>query len=215
MRIGRSPSTLAVLLATSTITGCAAVKLPRAAALPSARAPIPVNVMVCPDAERTAGRLLDDNLFARIDLASDHVASAPTPDLVIVAGTSHYRRGMHEKPVPLSTRLTEPFSLLTLGVLPTYVPHRGEATLTFRRPTSANAPCAESAAGAPTLLVSATPVVREFIAFWAFFPALIATLPGWSFAGGDGLESPAIDPTAWLPAALYEHRVEIVDLARR
>jgi hypothetical protein len=195
-------------------TGCAATRLPRAPLLPATAAAIPLRVLVCPGADSAGRWLARDTLFTSVDLASNRIAGTPAPDLVVVAASSRYRRGMHEKPVPLSTRLTEPLSILTLGVLPTYEPHEGEASLTFRRPASVEAPCAAAAPAAPTLQVRATPVARQFIAFWIVVPAVIALLPGWYLEGGDGVEAPRIDPTRWLSEAIYQRRLEILRFAQ-
>lgn len=174
---------------------------------------VPLRVGICPGAEAAERWLTAQPLFT-------HVGRLPfaerteRPDLVVTEATSEFREGIFAKPVPVSTRVTEVFSIISLGVLPTYIPQQGTAQVVFRRPTSAEAPCDAPPSGARTLLVRATPSVKSFLAFWVFVPALIAALPEWYLAGGDDFDFPKIDPGDWIAAEAFRQRDALVRLAR-
>ena len=126
---------------------------------------------------------------------------------------SEFKAEPFAKPTPVSERVTEVFSIISLGVLPTYMNQPGHAQVVFRRPTSVAAPCDPPAAGARTLLVEATPSVKSFFAFWVFVPALIAALPQWYLEGGDQINYPKIEPGDWIAAAAFRQRDALVKLA--
>lgn len=195
------------------ISGCAAIHPPRPALLPPAAAPVPLRVGICPGAEAAERWLTAQPLFTRVGRLPFADATEQA-DLVVTEATSEFRRGIFAKPVPTSTRVTEVFSIISLGVLPTYISQRGKAQVVFRRPTSAEAPCDPPPAGARTLLVRVTPSVKSFLAFWVFVPALIAALPQWYLAGGDEIDFPKIEPGDWIAAEAFAQREALVRLAR-
>jgi len=210
LRILRLVRALAVALG---VTGCAAIHPPRPALLPQTAEALPLRIGICPGAEAAERWLTAQPVFTRVGrlpLAD----GTERPDLVVTEATSEFRAGIFAKPVPASTRVTEVFSIISLGVLPTYINQQGTAQVVFRRPISAEAPCDPAPSGAPTLLVRATPSVKSFLAFWVFVPALIAALPHWYLAGGDEIDFPKIEPGEWIAAEAFGQRDALVRLAR-
>ena len=173
---------------------------------------MPLRVGICPGAEAAERWLTTQPLFSRVGRLP-FANATERPDLVVTEATSEFRAGIFAKPVPTSTRVTEVFSIISLGVLPTYIDQSGTAQVVFRRPTSPDSPCDPPPAGARTLLVRATPSVKSFLAFWVFVPALIAALPHWYLAGGDEVDFPKIDPGNWIAAEVFRERDALVRLA--
>jgi len=209
LRILRLVRALAVALG---VTGCAAIHPPRPALLPQTAEALPLRIGICPGAEAAERWLTAQPVFTRVGRLP-FADATERPDLVVTEATSEFRAGIFAKPVPASTRVTEMFSIISLGVLPTYIDQQGTAQVVFRRPTSADAPC-DLPSGAPTLLVRATPSVKSFLAFWVFVPALIAALPHWYLAGGDEIDFPKIEPGEWIAAEAFRQRDALVRLAR-
>jgi hypothetical protein len=192
---------LALLLA-----GCLAVRRPQ---LPVAGvAPLPLRVGLCPAADSAARWLAAASVFQRVEPVTP---GATDVDLVVVAMSSRSENGWDE-----GVGLRDVLPILTLGVLPKVVTHRGEARVTFRRAGDAAA-CATPPTGADTdgaLTVRVAPTARELIAFWLFVPGLVAVLPGWDFQAGASTIAP-IDARPWLQAELVRRRAELLRLAGR
>lgn len=174
---------------------------------------MPLRVGICPGAEAAERWLTTQPLFSHVGRLP-FADATQRPDLVVTDAKSEFRANIFAKPVPASERVTEVFSIISLGVLPTYTNQQGSAQVVFRRPSSAESPCDPPPAGTATLVVRATPSVKSFLAFWIFVPALIAALPHWYLAGGDEINFPKIEPGDWIPAEAFRQRDALVRLAR-
>lgn len=194
------------------LAGCVAIRQPRVPDLPRDATPIPVTIGICPSAAGATRWLTREPLFASVvTMAAE--GGQPTPSLVVVSATARYDSGYFDAR-RAGTRITEVFSIVSLGVLPTYIAHHGTAGIAIQRPLSSEAPCGPAPSGTPTVNVQARVVVREFLAFWVFVPAMIAALPSWRLEGGDGVSPTVVDPGDWLSAAIRARRAEIVRLAQ-